>query len=161
AYLSERQWGTVREDYSADGNAWDYLPHDHARSRAYRWGEDGIGGLWNQASAAGALAASSRLINSSLNLPSSSAFSAGQPTAGARTSGWRLRSVQARSRGEKPPSFAGASASARSRDAPPSSKTLTSSRSRSSDRPRRAHNLFTRISCGESTEIVTPPTCTR
>ena len=37
-YVSERQWGTVREDYSADGNAWDYLPHDHARSRAYRWG---------------------------------------------------------------------------------------------------------------------------
>ena len=44
-YLSERQWGTVREDYSADGNAWDHLPHDHARSRAYRWGEDGIGGF--------------------------------------------------------------------------------------------------------------------
>ena len=41
-YLSERQWGTVREDYSADGAAWDYLPHDHARSRAYRWGEDGF-----------------------------------------------------------------------------------------------------------------------
>ncbi len=46
-YLSERQWGTVREDYSADGNAWDYLTHDHARSRAYRWGEDGIGGISN------------------------------------------------------------------------------------------------------------------
>jgi Mannosylglycerate hydrolase MGH1-like glycoside hydrolase domain len=44
-YLSERQWGTVREDYSAHGTAWEYLPHDHARSRAYRWGEDGIGGL--------------------------------------------------------------------------------------------------------------------
>ncbi len=44
-YLSERQWGTVREDYSAGGNAWDYFPHDHARSRAYRWGEDGIGGF--------------------------------------------------------------------------------------------------------------------
>jgi hypothetical protein len=44
-YLSERQWGTVREDYSADGTAWDYLPHDHARSRAYRWGEDGIAGI--------------------------------------------------------------------------------------------------------------------
>src|SRR5881398_1650792 len=44
-YLSERQWGTVREDYSADGSAWDYLPHDHARSRAYRWGEDGIAGI--------------------------------------------------------------------------------------------------------------------
>src|SRR3954452_3990425 len=44
-YLSERQWGTVREDYSEDGNAWDYFTHDHARSRAYRWGEDGIGGL--------------------------------------------------------------------------------------------------------------------
>ena len=44
-YLAVRQWGTVREDYSADGNAWDYFPHDHARSRAYRWGEDGIGGI--------------------------------------------------------------------------------------------------------------------
>ena len=44
-YLSDRQWGTVREDYSADGKAWDYLPHVHARSRAYRWGEDGIGGF--------------------------------------------------------------------------------------------------------------------
>jgi hypothetical protein len=43
-YLSERQWGTVREDYSANGDAWNYLPHDHARSRAYRWGEDGIAG---------------------------------------------------------------------------------------------------------------------
>ena len=44
-YLSERQWGTVREDYSAKGTAWDYLTHDDARSRAYRWGEDGIGGI--------------------------------------------------------------------------------------------------------------------
>jgi hypothetical protein len=44
-YLSERQWGTVREDYSASGAAWDYFPHDHARSRAYRWGEDGIAGF--------------------------------------------------------------------------------------------------------------------
>jgi hypothetical protein len=44
-YLSERQWGTVREDYSAHGNAWDYFPHDHARSRAYRWGEDGLLGF--------------------------------------------------------------------------------------------------------------------
>jgi mannosylglycerate hydrolase MGH1-like protein len=44
-YLSERQWGTVREDYSAYGTAWEYFPHDHARSRAYRWGEDGIGGI--------------------------------------------------------------------------------------------------------------------
>jgi hypothetical protein len=44
-YLSERQWGTVREDYSADGTAWEYFPHDQARSRAYRWGEDGIGGI--------------------------------------------------------------------------------------------------------------------
>ena len=43
-YLSERQWGTVREDYSAGGTAWDHFPHDHARSRAYRWGEDGIAG---------------------------------------------------------------------------------------------------------------------
>jgi hypothetical protein len=44
-YVSERQWGTVREDYSADGEAWDYLPHDHARSHAYRWGEDGLAGF--------------------------------------------------------------------------------------------------------------------
>ena len=44
-YLSERQWGTVREDYSPGGTAWDYLPHDAARSRAYRWGEDGIAGV--------------------------------------------------------------------------------------------------------------------
>jgi mannosylglycerate hydrolase MGH1-like protein len=44
-YLSERQWGTVREDYSENGTAWEYLPHDHARSRAYRWGEDGIAGI--------------------------------------------------------------------------------------------------------------------
>jgi hypothetical protein len=44
-YVSERQWGTVREDYSADGEAWDYFPHDHARSRAYRWGEDGLAGF--------------------------------------------------------------------------------------------------------------------
>jgi len=44
-YLSERQWGTVREDYSADGDCWNSLPHDHARSRAYRWGEDGILGI--------------------------------------------------------------------------------------------------------------------
>ncbi|MDE2490324.1 MAG: glucosidase [Elusimicrobia bacterium] len=45
AYLSGRQWGTVREDYSAGGDCWDYFPHDHARSRAYRWGEDGLLGL--------------------------------------------------------------------------------------------------------------------
>src|SRR5271155_2941695 len=44
-YLSERQWGTVREDYSPGGTAWSYFPHDHARSRAYRWGEDGIAGI--------------------------------------------------------------------------------------------------------------------
>src|SRR5579863_7212936 len=44
-YVSDRQWGTVREDYSSDGNAWEYFPHDHARSRAYRWGEDGIAGI--------------------------------------------------------------------------------------------------------------------
>ena len=44
-YVSDRAWGTVREDYSADGTAWDYFPHDHARSRAYRWNEDGIAGL--------------------------------------------------------------------------------------------------------------------
>src|ERR1700693_3014118 len=45
SYLAERQWGTVREDYSDDGSAWEYLPHDDARSRAYRWGEDGILGI--------------------------------------------------------------------------------------------------------------------
>src|SRR3954465_8506903 len=44
-YLSERQWGTVREDYSPGGTAWEYFPHDHARSRAYRWGEDGLAGF--------------------------------------------------------------------------------------------------------------------
>jgi hypothetical protein len=44
-YLSERQWGTVREDYSDSGAAWESFPHDHARSRAYRWGEDGIAGI--------------------------------------------------------------------------------------------------------------------
>ena len=44
-YVSERSWGSVREDYSADGNAWDYFPHDHARNKAYRWGEDGIAGI--------------------------------------------------------------------------------------------------------------------
>jgi hypothetical protein len=44
-YLSERQWGTVREDYSTDGNAWDYFSHDQSRSRAYKWGEDGLGGI--------------------------------------------------------------------------------------------------------------------
>ena len=44
-YLAERAWGTVREDYSADGNAWASFPHDHARSRAYRWNEDGMAGI--------------------------------------------------------------------------------------------------------------------
>src|SRR6202034_3772279 len=44
-YLSERQWGTVREDYSASGDAWNYLSHDQARSRVYRWGEDGLAGI--------------------------------------------------------------------------------------------------------------------
>src|SRR5437588_12446427 len=44
-YLSERAWGTVREDYSPGGTAWEFFPHDHARSRAYRWGEDGIAGI--------------------------------------------------------------------------------------------------------------------
>ena len=47
-YLSERAWGTVREDYSSSGEAWDYFPHDHARSRAYRWNEDGLGGFCNR-----------------------------------------------------------------------------------------------------------------
>jgi hypothetical protein len=44
-YVSERAWGTVREDYSADGEAWAFFPHDHARSRAYRWNEDGLAGI--------------------------------------------------------------------------------------------------------------------
>jgi|SRR5712692_5298281 len=44
-YVSERQWGTVREDYSANGDAWNYLSHDQAKSRAYRWGEDGLAGF--------------------------------------------------------------------------------------------------------------------
>jgi hypothetical protein len=44
-YVTERQWGTVREDYSRDGNAWQYISHDDARSKAYRWGEEGIGGV--------------------------------------------------------------------------------------------------------------------
>jgi hypothetical protein len=48
-YLSERQWGTVREDYSANGDAWNFFPHDHARSRAYRWGEDGLAGISDDA----------------------------------------------------------------------------------------------------------------
>jgi hypothetical protein len=48
-YVSERQWGTVREDYSAGGDAWDYFPHEHARSRAYRWGEDGLAGFCDAA----------------------------------------------------------------------------------------------------------------
>jgi hypothetical protein len=44
-YLSERQWGTVREDYSENGDAWNYFLHEHARSRVYRWGEDGLAGI--------------------------------------------------------------------------------------------------------------------
>ena len=44
-YVAERSWGTVREDYSQDGNAWGYFPHDLARSKAYRWGEDGLAGI--------------------------------------------------------------------------------------------------------------------
>ncbi|MCB0020063.1 MAG: hypothetical protein KDE09_19870, partial [Anaerolineales bacterium] len=47
-YVSDRAWGTVREDYSADGAAWESFPHDHARSRAYRWHEDGLGGFCNR-----------------------------------------------------------------------------------------------------------------
>src|SRR5947199_249531 len=47
-YVSERQWGTVREDYSPGGTAWDYFTHDQARSRAYRWGEDGIAGIFDE-----------------------------------------------------------------------------------------------------------------
>jgi len=48
-YVADRAWGTVREDYSADGNAWDYFPHDHARSRAYRWNEDALAGFCDRA----------------------------------------------------------------------------------------------------------------
>ena len=51
-YLSERQWGTVREDYSSDGNAWNYFTHDQSRSRAYRWGEDGLAGTVGRQAAA-------------------------------------------------------------------------------------------------------------
>src|SRR6201988_4612613 len=47
-YLAERQWGTVREDYSARGDAWSYLPFEHAHSRAYRWGEDGLAGICDE-----------------------------------------------------------------------------------------------------------------
>ncbi len=47
-YLSERAWGTVREDYSACGQAWDHFPHDHARSRVYRWNEDGMAGVCDE-----------------------------------------------------------------------------------------------------------------
>src|ERR671922_252491 len=47
-FVSERAWGTVREDYSATGDAWDYFPHDHARSRTYRWNEDGLGGICDE-----------------------------------------------------------------------------------------------------------------
>ena len=48
-YLSERAWGTVREDYSPDGSAWEFFPHDHARSRTYRWNEDGLAGVCDAA----------------------------------------------------------------------------------------------------------------
>src|SRR6266496_2657288 len=47
-YLAERAWGTVREDYSPQGTAWEYFPHDHARSRAYRWSEDGLAGFCDE-----------------------------------------------------------------------------------------------------------------
>ena len=47
-YVAERAWGTVREDYSANGDAWGYFPHDHARSRVYRWNEDGLAGFCNR-----------------------------------------------------------------------------------------------------------------
>jgi hypothetical protein len=50
-YLSERQWGTVREDYSPNGDAWNFFTHDQARSRAYRWGEDGIAGVFRRQAA--------------------------------------------------------------------------------------------------------------
>jgi hypothetical protein len=47
-YLADRQWGTVREDYSAEGHAWEYFPHDMARKRTYRWGEDGLAGFCDE-----------------------------------------------------------------------------------------------------------------
>src|SRR5258706_2811198 len=47
-YLSERQWGTVREDYSPNGTAWEYFPFQHSHARTYRWGEDGIGGIFGR-----------------------------------------------------------------------------------------------------------------
>jgi hypothetical protein len=50
-YLSERAWGTVREDYSEDGDAWDFFPHELARSRVYRWNEDGLAGISDRISA--------------------------------------------------------------------------------------------------------------
>jgi hypothetical protein len=53
-YLSERQWGTVREDYSQDGDAWNYFSHDRSRSRAYHWGEDGLAGISRRLSPMGA-----------------------------------------------------------------------------------------------------------
>ena len=52
-YVSERAWGTVREDYSADGDAWAFFPHDQARSRAYRWNEDGLAGIRSAAAGDG------------------------------------------------------------------------------------------------------------
>ena len=54
-YLAERQWGTVREDYSRNGEAWTFFPFKHAHSRAYRWGEDGLAGFCDDAMRAGAL----------------------------------------------------------------------------------------------------------
>ena len=64
-YVSDRQWGTVREDYSSGGDAWDYLPFDHARSRAYRWGEDGIAGLPSRRTSVAATAAARSAAGSS------------------------------------------------------------------------------------------------
>ena len=49
-YISERAWGTIREDYSPDGSAWEAVPHDHARSKAYRWNEDGLAGVCDRIS---------------------------------------------------------------------------------------------------------------
>ena len=75
-YLSERQWGTVREDYSEDGNAWDYFTHDQARSWAYRWGEDGMEG-----SATTSNSSASPWRSGTSATPSSRSGCTGSPTA--------------------------------------------------------------------------------
>ena len=100
-YLSERQWGTVREDYSQSGDAWAYFSHDQARSRAYRWGEDGLAGvsddyqllcfalaLWNQAGCLTAPALEAMTISWSPFLVTSSGASRSMPDFAPRV--WRI-----------------------------------------------------------------------